>query len=212
MRTIWVTSVSPCPPTDGNRQRHLNLLMRIAAEHEVTLVCPVEDGEAHELDALHATGAKVVAVPNPGVPVSRVGRYVRRGLTLARRRPDCIVPTAIAEMSAAVRGEAALRGFDVAFGALPVAPALYAARARRTVIDDQNVETDAYHRLMTAEQWRPRKLARLLDWRQVAAWERRWLAQSDAVTVCSSADAQRLGHLIRDLAPTHVIPNGVDLA
>src|SRR3954466_9644752 len=87
MRTIWVTSVSPCPPTDGNRQRHLNLLMRIAAEHEVTLVCPVEDGEAHELDALHATGAKVVAVPNPGVPVSRVGRSVRRGLTLARRRP-----------------------------------------------------------------------------------------------------------------------------
>ncbi len=212
MRTIWVTSVSPCPPTDGNRQRHLNLLTRIAAEHEVTLVCPVEGGESHELDALREICANVIAVANPGVPVSRVGRYVQRGLTLARRRPDCIVPTAIADMSAAARDEAARRGFDVAFGALSVAPALHVAGAPSTVIDDANVEADVYRRLMTIERWHPRKLARLVDWRQVAAWERRWLTRGDAVTVCSATDAQRLLQVVRDLPPTHVIPNGVDVA
>ena len=211
MRTIWVTSVSPCPPTDGNRQRHLQLLTRLAADHDVTLVCPVGNGEAAAAQSLREVGVEVVAVPDPPPPTGRARRYARRVATSARRRPDCLVPSAIGAMAEAVRRAAAQAPFDVAFGHLAAAPAVLAAGTAAAVIDDANVEADAYGLFMATEPRRLRRAARFADWRQVGAWERRWLRRARAVTVCSAGDAERLGELVPGLPDTHLVPNGVDL-
>ena len=200
VRLVWISPVCPLPLTDGNRHRHYHLLRQTAREHRVTLVCPVTPTDCELLAPLAAEGVDLRLVDAVRSPRGRV----RAGL---RREPACIVPPDIDGLTETVRS---LAPADVVFGPLSVAPAVAEACGSRQVIDEQNVETDLYDRLWRAESLRPRKLARLLDWREVARYETAWLNMADAVTVCSERDQARLA----ELAPQQefrVIPNGVDL-
>jgi glycosyltransferase involved in cell wall biosynthesis len=100
--------------------------------------------------------------------------------------------------------------YDIAVGALSVAPAVMSVSANQRVLDDQNVEDKLYERMWRLETWRLRKIARFLDWRAVRRYERRWIQAPDAVTVCSQRDSRRLA-LGAPGQRFHVVPNGVDL-
>ncbi len=116
-----------------------------------------------------------------------------------------MVPGGLHDMVRAVRpGER----FDVAFGGLGVAPALNAT-GLPFVLDDQNVERDAYRRLFLIEPPSVRKLARACDWVEVGAFERRWLRRASHVTCCSERD-QRILRRIARRVPVTVVENGVD--
>jgi glycosyltransferase involved in cell wall biosynthesis len=198
MRVLWAAAPCPVPPSDGNRIRHFHLLREVALRHEVTLVCP--------LDSSAPDGRlQTICTELRTVPASSRGQRSRPA-AIRRRLPACIVPASIDELvQAAAPGE-----FDVAFGALWMTPVLTAARARRTVVDDQNFEREKYARLFRHERLGRRKLARLLDVVEVGRFERAALAGADAITVCSARDAALLAR-IDGGRPSHVVPNGVDL-
>jgi len=190
-------SVCPTPATDGNKHRNFNLLRCLAVEHEITLVCPVDPRQGDDLSELKALGVDV-----RGCPARHPGGRVR---ALLRRRPSCTVPGCLDDMACAVGPD---ERFDVAFGALSVAPALHAT-GLPVVMDEHNVERDAYRRLFFLEPLSVRKLARGLDWLEVGAFERRWLRRANHVTCCSERDRQILKQ-IAGRVPVTVVDNGVD--
>lgn len=202
MRVLWLPSACPLPSTDGNRQRHLHLLRAVARHHEVSLVTPATEAEASRVEELTELGLEVTPIAGPARSTGRVTAAVKR-------QPNCIVPSQIDLINDAVR-PLTRRRFDAVVAALPLAPVAVRANARRTVIDDQNVEAELYRQLWQREPLGRRKVARFLDWRSVRAYERRWLAHADLVTVCSELDASRLT-AIAGGRPVIAVPNGVSL-
>ena len=208
MRLLWVHSVCPYPATDGNRIRHLGLIEAIAPHHDITLVCPATETELARSEPLRRL-CRLIAVPALVRPSGLWRDLTRRTHELVTRTPTCLVPAAISQLESAVRDVADDGPFDATFTSLYVAPAAFRARARRRVIDDHNVESLLYRRLWQHETAPGRRLARLLDWRLVRGFERRWLQNGDAITVCSAQDRSMLVDSIPGLAPIYVVPNGV---
>jgi polysaccharide biosynthesis protein PslH len=154
----------------------------------------------------------VVAVP-PGPaggerPAGvRAAAWVRAAL---RGRP----PFVPGELEAMRRQVAALGREgrpDVAFGGLYVAPGLASAGAKALVIDEHNFEAELYRRLSRSASGPGRRLAGLVLWQEVLRFERRWLPEADAVTVCSARDAGAIRPLAAPGARIEVVPNGADL-
>jgi glycosyltransferase involved in cell wall biosynthesis len=76
------------------------------------------------------------------------------------------------------------------------------------IVDSHNYEQRLYRRMFNSEPLGKAKLDRLVDWLEVAAFERRWVRFADAATACSPVDAEALRRVARrDVA---LVPNGVD--
>lgn len=206
MNVLWVHSVPLWPANDGNRIRHLGLLTRLGRRARIILVCPSEGVIVPEEVA--SACERVVTVQSSR---RSSGGVLRRLRDSARREPSCFVPQGIRDLERTVQALGVDRRFDVCFGSLYVAPAMFAANAGAFVVDDQNVEAAVYEQLWRHESISFRKLARLWDWVLVREFERRWLRRADRVTVCSADDAEALYRAIPDRARPEVLPNGVDV-
>jgi glycosyltransferase involved in cell wall biosynthesis len=203
LNLLWASAVCPFPPQGGNHQRHYHLLAAVGKRHRITLLYP-STGTAvpPELSELCEVVHPIVA---QRAPSTRLSRIVRR----LGGHPDCIVPPAIDDMIARATELGRTAQYDAAIGALGVSQAAYAANARLTVIDEQNIEGDLYAQLFRGERWSSRKLARWHDAMLVDRFERRAVQRADVVTVCSDADRRVVSTRLSRRDEPVLVPNGV---
>jgi glycosyltransferase involved in cell wall biosynthesis len=208
VRVLWLSVGCPTPPNGGNRLRILNLLKSVASRHEVAFVCSSweEEDEPDQLREICAQVGLTSADPLPAARTDAVQRLVPRDAG----RPGSYVPARIANY-AAIAAELSERPFDVAVTALGVAPALPAARPRRTLLQEHNIEEELWLRMWRAKPPGERKLAELRHWLALRRLERGWMRRVDAITVCSERERRLLERRPRRLPPVHVVPNGADV-
>jgi glycosyltransferase involved in cell wall biosynthesis len=237
-RILFLTPQLPIPPqaltglSQGTIIRNFNLIAGLTKRHVVDLVTFVAATEpAHErggereseraglVNLLRPYCRQIVAETPPVRPLARRGRD-----TLLSPLPDMALrldSRALHDHLACLLGA---EQYDVVqVEGIEMAPYLadfrsfgdFGSLARpRIIFDDHNAEYLLQKRAFLTDVRRPRRWLgaaySLVQWRKLAAYERRVCRAADAVVAVSEADRDALQELAAGLAVT-VIPNGVDL-
>jgi glycosyltransferase involved in cell wall biosynthesis len=182
MRLLFVSNVIPYPPRDGGRIRKLRLALALSEVHQVWMM-----GAAPNADELaefrHAY---------PAIRFVELPSHSERG-------------------SVPVASAAAALAANEAFDAVHVAgtrqwPGEGAFRDAQVVLDTDNIESVVLRRMSAL----PETTISERDVAAIEALERVAFARSDALVVCSDADAAAARQLVPEVVPT-IVPNGVDL-
>jgi sugar transferase (PEP-CTERM/EpsH1 system associated) len=212
-RLLFLAHRIPYPPNKGDKIRAWHMLDHLAARHEVSLGCLVDDpADLAHLPALQARCAEVKALPIP--------RGALAGMrALARFRPGLPLSLAWfhhAGLAAWVREGLATGRWDMAFGySSSVAPYLLlpgAERMRRRVLDLVDVDS-AKWQAYAADAGFPMRQVWAREARTLLAFERQAVMQFDASLFVSAEEAAFFARLAPECAGRiGAIANGVDLA
>jgi sugar transferase (PEP-CTERM/EpsH1 system associated) len=208
-RVLFLAHRIPYPPVKGDKIRSWHFLRHLAASHEVSLACFVDDpGDMAHADVLRGICTECHFEPVPVSPV-RLGNL----LALANGTPITVRHYRNATMMRRVAEIARSRDPGLVFaysGAM--AQYLPAAGARRRVIDFADVDSDKWAQYARscppATRWIYRREARTL-----LGFERSAATAAEASIFVSETEAA----LFRELAPEaagriHAVRNGVDSA
>ncbi|MEN6520995.1 MAG: glycosyltransferase family 4 protein [Armatimonadota bacterium] len=211
MKLLIVSQWFPCPPVNGGRQRVYHLLRGLVERHDIHLLSFTQDPSdmehVHELGEL--CGDVVVVKGNDFKPTA--GNAVRALFSMRPRSSiDCWSKT-MAEM---VEDQLNTHSFDAAI-AFTTRAGEYLMHAKLPkILDNDNVDTAYFARLIGQGGSPLAKFRRKLTWVKVARHEQRLVAAFDAVTAVSEEDRRELAKLLpakNNCRALHVVPNGVDL-
>jgi sugar transferase (PEP-CTERM/EpsH1 system associated) len=208
-RILFLAHRIPYPPVKGDKIRSWHFLRHLAAAHEVSLACFVDDPDdmAHA-DVLRGICAECHFEPVPASPL-RLGNL----MALANGMPITVRHYRIGAMFERVAEIARRHDPELVFaysGAM--AQFLPAAGRRRRVIDFADVDSDKWAQYArscpVATRWIYRREARTL-----LGFERQAAREAEASIFVSETEAA----LFRRLAPEaagriHAVRNGVDAA
>lgn len=208
-RILFLAHRIPYPPVKGDKIRSWHFLRHLAAAHEVSLACFVDDPEdmAHA-DMLRGVCSECHFEPVPASPL-RLGNL----MALANGTPITVRHYQIGPMFERVAAMARRHEPELVFaysGAM--AQFLPAAGARRSIIDFVDVDSDKWAQYArncpAATRWVYRREARTL-----LGFERQAARAAEASIFVSETEAA----LFRRLAPeaagkVHAVRNGVDAA
>lgn len=199
----------PYPPHDGARLIVYNLIRHLAADHEITLVCFLEDDRPPaDIAHVESLGCRVETVPwSP-----RWGGSIRRALDLIGSTPVWVRPYVSSQMRNRLCQLAEGNHYDV----VHVDTVLMAPYGRVLSHLPRVIAPHDAVSLLLEQSYRKvdglgRKLLTWAMWRQMQRYEARIYPEYDACYVVSEEDADAL----RALAPhlnVHCVPNGVDNA
>lgn len=132
-----------------------------------------------------------------------------RAMFSARPRSsiDCWSKT----MCRVVEDQISTHSFDAAIALTTRAGEYLAGTGLPKVLDNDNVDTAYFARLVSQAKSPLAKFRRKLTWVKVAGYERRLVASFDAATAVSEEDRRELAGMGRSGKPVYVVPNGVDL-
>ncbi len=221
MQILFLAPYPPYPPRSGGALRVYNLLSGLAAQHSVTcLTFAPDDAAVAALEPLHAC-CRVITVQGP--PTRSLHR--RAWTTLTSPLPDMALRNTAPAYTSALRRLLADQPFDIVLAAsIEMAPYGLTIDARppagakpRLILDEFNAEYVLQRRAAQTDLSlpinSPRALMRgiysLVQWRKLAAYERRLLRTYDQVLVVSAEDQRALQRLDPAAHPP-IIPNGVD--
>lgn len=218
MHILFLAPYPPYPPRSGGALRVYNLLRGLADQHAVTCLTFVPDAAAvAALEPLRSC-CRVVTVEGP----PRRSLRQRAWTTLAAPLPDMALRNAAPAYTAALRQLLTDQPCDVVLAA-SIEMAQYGLAAKsagatpRIILDEFNAEYVLQRRAALTDlaqvRSNPRALVRglysLVQWRKLAAYERRLLRAYDRVLVVSAEDRRALQRLYPSAQP-HIVPNGVD--
>lgn len=224
-RLLFLAPQLPIPPqaltgsVQGTTIRNFNLVAGLAKRHTIDLVTFLPPGiEQDAVDLLRPYCRQILALPQPARRMLWRARD-----TLFNSAPDMALRLHSPQMHAALHDRAARStdGCDVVeIEGIEMAPYMLALRAKwrgprpRFVYDDHNAEYVLQQRAFATDLRRPRRWVAaaysLVQWRKLAAYERRVCRAADRVAAVSDVDRAALLRLDPTLDVT-VIPNGVDL-
>ncbi len=213
MRVLVVDEALPIPANSGKRIRTVELLRRLAKDHEIVFVAPEESP---------SPPADVATMRGYGIDVRLVPRrpLVKRGPRFAwdlLRNVFLRVPYMVmGHRVAAVRDEVAQLADSWKPDLIHVewTPLVVNVEDRLgipIVISAHNVESDIWARYLAAERKWLRRMYIGLQCRKVERFERAALAAAGAVTAVSAKDGERI-RTWAGQAHVTVVPNGVDAA
>jgi sugar transferase (PEP-CTERM/EpsH1 system associated) len=226
-RILILAPQAPVPPhaltgaVQGTTIRNFNLLAGLAERHTVDLVTFLPPGAGGEaIDLLRPYCREILALPQPPRPLADRARD-----TLLSSLPDMALRLYTPQMLD--RLEALIRRVQPPYDVIQVegiemAPYMLALRslaprgegAPRFVYEDHNAEYVQQQRAFLTDVRRPRRWVAagysLIQWRKLAAYERRVCRQADRVVAVSEVDREALRRLDPQLEVA-VVPNGVDL-
>ncbi|NJN18351.1 MAG: glycosyltransferase [Oscillochloris sp.] len=224
MNILLLSPYPPYPPRGGGALRIFHLLRGLAARHEVTLLSFAPDAAAVAgMTPLRDFCRLATVIGPPPRPM-----LARAFTTLASPLPDMALRNADPQYAEALSRILAAQRFDLV-QAESIEMAGYGLMSRsfappnqapRSILDQFNAEyvlqrRAAYTDLRRGLALRPRALLggiySLIQWRKLAAYERRMLRSYDWMLVVSDEDRRALRRLDRRAEPL-VIPNGVDAA
>lgn len=213
MRVVIVNESLPYPPDAGNRIRTLNLMVRLAARHEVTYVCRAEDDPERTRAAgefLKDHGIKVIVADDAPPRKRGAGFYASLAANVLSPMPYAVA----AHNSEAVRrtvrqiareGKADLFQFEW----LAYADAVPAGTRCRTLVMAHNIESLIWQRYWQTEASTAHRLYLRHQWRKFRAYEGRILRNVNGV-VCVSREDARLADELYGVRRTWVVENGID--
>jgi glycosyltransferase involved in cell wall biosynthesis len=210
MKVLWLCPHVPWPPTSGGKIRISKLSSKLASQgHEVhiwsLLTEPLPSGWSQP----------AFACLEPVVPRQRPrSRMLERLSVLFSRLPESAWAIRSGDMVQRAN-ESSLAAFDVLLLAQShmagLLPELLRAR-RPIVLMTENVEYMARLQEAQITAFSRAKVRILLDSWRLRRLEYRAVQDVSAVTVVSTEDRDRLVSLNPGIAPTFLIPNGVDLS
>ena len=219
MRILFLSPYPPYPPRSGGALRIYNLMKGLAARHEVWCLTFAPDDAAVAALAPLRDVCRVTTVRGP-LPRSLARRAVT---TLASPQPDMALRNASGAYANALGQLLAANHFDVVHAA-SIEMAAYGLQARASGgavwLDEFNAEYVLQRRTALADLRNPKsKLANpksllgigysLIQWRKLAAYERRALRRFSGVLAVSEEDRRALLRLDPTLNIA-IVPNGVD--
>jgi glycosyltransferase involved in cell wall biosynthesis len=219
MRILILAPYPPYPPRGGGALRIYHLLRGLAARHDVTLLSFVPNPAAAAALAPLRETVQVVTVVGP-LPRS-LGR--RALTTLISPLPDMALRNESPAFADGLSRLVASEHFDwIQVESIEMAGYGLALQGlgMRLVLDQFNAEyvlqrraalTDLRRALRLRPQALPGGIYSLVQWRKLAAYERRLLRAYDQVLVVSEEDRRALRRLAPVTDPL-VVPNGVDAA
>jgi polysaccharide biosynthesis protein PslH len=212
MRILFITDRIPFPPVSGNLLRTYHLCKRLAQQHELWLVAPLNQGEdragVHHMRQLCHT---VVTAPRRKMGalhhVPGLIKYALQGNPLEYKFEHC------EELFQLVRQHTAAVDFDVVH-IEPSYMGLYqeaiasSTRTRRS-LTFHNIESHLFRELALVERPAKRRLRAQLHSLMLRRWEARYTERFDQLITVSESDR----HLLLKANPrlkVTVMPNGVD--
>jgi glycosyltransferase involved in cell wall biosynthesis len=220
VRILVLHRYVPFPVDHGGSMRSHEIISALVAEHDVSFVSlgDAEDGSVADWPLARSfRDPPVVVTESPDVPITRRGRALRR---LAPRpllgRPASVRSSDRPAFWNAV-AELPLDEYDaVQSKDLHLVPFLVAVGRRyphlALVLDLDDVQSHARRdRLRTWPRLRASRLRVWLDYRRLAAYERRYLPLLDSVWVCKPEDVVLLRASV-GLSRLECVPNVVDTA
>lgn len=237
-RILILTPQLPIPPqaltgtSQGTTIRNYNLLAGLSERHEIDLISFIAPDNTGQPDAVREQRAldlvrnhcrQIITAPQPLRATAERARD-----TFLSPLPDMALRLESAEMrrqmTRLLSGQRwdydviQIEGIEMAPYALSLPAEVENARRRnntpRLVFDDHNAEYLLQQRAFLTDVRRPRRWIAaaysFVQWRKLAAYERRACRAADRVVAVSEADRDALQRLVPGLAVT-VAPNGVDL-
>ncbi|MEO7803958.1 MAG: glycosyltransferase family 4 protein [Actinomycetota bacterium] len=207
MKILSIATFLPYPPDHGTRTRTWNLLRRLAAKHEVTLVTwvrPSDKPESVEVCRKHFHEV-IVLTGAGGKPSIATRAWIRALSTMKRTPPYTELMTkqrqAVPELS---------RRFDIAVAEDDAAILFMPAVACPTLVHRHNVFSDTLEGLRDSGAL---GALRKLKWTiELPAWRRfdkDLCARADVSIVTTEHARQRLGARV-PMTRIEVVPNGAD--
>lgn len=204
MRVLFIAGACPCPPDSGGTVRTYNLLKRLCARHEITLIAPAKLGfdlQAAFDDRL----TRAVAVQMPRLSAAR------KLAALISPLPYIVAAHASAAMNAAVEEALASDGFDLLHcDSISVVPSVPRDARIPKVFNAHNVEAVIWERYVANERrpWmRPVLRSQLA---KVARYESRLPSIFDCCVAVSEEDRLEMQRRY-GAERVVVVANGVDL-
>jgi len=213
LRVVIVDEELPYPSTSGKRIRTLNLLLRLARRHRITLLCHrnADADEAQQATAfLEARGIETVSVPRVVPPKSGLGFYARLAINLFSPLPYSVATHNSATLRRALHAYAATHDVDLwQCEWTPYSEALRVLGPVRKLVMAHNVESliwQRYHETTTnpLTRW---YIGR--QWRKFQRFERHAFASATRTVAVSEADAVLIGRQ-SGFDRVEVVDNGVD--
>ncbi len=215
-RILLLTPQLPYPPHQGTTIRNYNLLVNLAARHEVHLL-----SFAHSHDELSKAAplqrccrsAETVPIPQRSTLGRLLSVFFSPLPDMALRLPSKIFRAKLATMLGRQRFDVVqVEGIEMAQYGLWL---LEESRGSRPLIvfDDHNAEYVLQQRAFETDvrlpgRW-PAALYSFIQWRKLSRYEAESCRRTDRVVAVSEADKKALCRLTPGLKVT-VIPNGVD--
>jgi glycosyltransferase involved in cell wall biosynthesis len=211
VKVLAIDEALPFPTDSGKRIRTVELLIRAARESELLLLVPEESPPAAEhLAVMKAAGVDVVRVARRPL----VKRGPRFAWDLLRNVFLPVPYMVMAHRLRAVRDRVAALVAErkpdlIHVEWTPLVANVPAGLGIPVVISAHNVESDIWARYRDAERSWFRRSYIALQLRKVRRFERRALAEADAVIAVSEGDAKTIREWTGQPHVT-VVPNGVD--
>jgi len=212
MRLLIVSQWFPYPPYNGARQRVLHLLRGLGERHEVHFLSFTQSQEdVTRVGELVGICRDVALVPGREFQPT-TANAVR---ALFSTKPRSGIDRWSQVMAHLVRDRIAAYSFDAAIAFTTLAGQYLVSCSLPKVLDDDNVDSAYYWRLVELADGSLSKFRRKLAWVKVARQERRLVAAFDATTAVSEEDRRKLARLVpsaQKRGALCVVPNGVDPA
>jgi sugar transferase (PEP-CTERM/EpsH1 system associated) len=204
MKVLFVAGACPYPPDSGGTVRTYNLLKRLSARYEITLVAP-EKRAVDLRKAFESALADAITVPVPRRTAARIAKSLLSPL------PYIVQAHSNPAMNAAVRDALASGGFDLVHcDSISVAPAVPRHAPIPKVFNAHNVEAVIWERYVGNERrpWMVPILRSQLA--KIARFESTLPSLFDWYVTVSEQDRDQMRRRYQ-ASDVVVVPNGVDL-
>ncbi len=210
-RVLVIDEALPHPPDSGKRIRTWELLRRLGRRFEIKLAYS-DEGDTTEaaLDAMRAEEIETLAVPRR--PLKKKGARFAWDLfrNLALPVPYMVMAHRTRALRAAIREQVATWKPDVIHVEwTPLAANIPSDNRVPVCVSAHNVESDIWQRYLENETSFARRRYIAIQLKKVRAFERKALAEANAVTAVSENDGDRIREWAGQKHVT-VVPNGVN--
>lgn len=207
MKVLFLVRDLPWPPNSGARLRAHNLLMRMARQHQITVLGYWPPGKElpPEADLFEAA----VPVPEPPRP-GKLAFAAGLAANIASPVPYAVSKHLSREMQKSIEKVVLQHCFDLVHcDSLPLAQYALAIPRIPKVLDEHNVEASIWRRHAKCQRSALRRLYAALQASKMSRFEQRVCPKFDCCVAVSELDA----HVIRTQYRARnvlVVPNGVD--
>lgn len=211
MRLLVVSQWFPYPPINGARQRVYHLLRGLSERHDIHLLSFTQlAGDAEHAGRLAEICREVALVPGRTFRPT-FANWLRAFFSM---RPRSSISCWSEEMALLVREQLRRHSFDAAIAFTTATAEYLAGCGVPSILDDDNVDTAYFHRMVQLTDNPLTKFRRKLTWVKLSTHERRLVATFDATAAVSEEDRQELARIAPEAerrGALYVVPNGVDL-
>ncbi|MDD5431445.1 MAG: glycosyltransferase family 4 protein [Candidatus Omnitrophica bacterium] len=208
---LWVNTVFPEPPTDGNKLRNYNLIVNLSEFYNIHLVTYSDRKDPIYLEGLLSRVCKTInTVELSEGPVSLYEKIANRLGTFLAFEPKFCRFSEEKKLKNKIDFIVDNHPIVCIICASPWVARLCLPKTKiPLILDEQNVEYILMKNLFSIEKPGLRKVSRYFDFLATRIFEEKLLNKFEAVTVASENDAFILNRLSK--REYSLVPNGVDL-